>query len=216
MSRRKLFLPVLVLVLFSFYSFCQKWDLRKESEGIKVYTREIEGSNVQEFKGEVIAKSNMGSILAVIDSVSEYPKWMYECTYAERVKKINRESGYTYNVLKSPWPVSDRDVCTYYKVSQDTLTKVITISLKGVKDYVPLKTGIVRIPSLNGFWQLIPVAKGVTKIVYQVHCESGGYVPAAIVNLYITDTPYYNLLNLKNIVESPRCPKTFMTDVKEL
>jgi hypothetical protein len=206
---------LLTIVLLSFTSYAQKWDLRKESDGIKVYTRSVAGSNVQEFKGEVVAKSNLSSILAVIDSVSEYPKWMYECTSAYRVKRINRESGYTYTWIHSPWPVSDRDLITYYKVTQDTSSKIITVAMKGVKDYIPTKSGIVRIPSMTGFWQLIPTAKGVTKIIYQVHCESGGTVPAAIVNLYITDTPYYNLLNLRKILESPMCPKTVMPEVKE-
>lgn len=216
MSKPKLFLPILFSVLFTSNSFCQKWDLMLDKEGIKIYTRDYEGSSVQEFRGEITVNSNMGGILTVIDSVSEYTKWMYECSYAERLKKISQSSGYIYNVIHSPWPVSDRDLCVYYNVEQDTITKVITITLTGVKDYLPEKSGIVRIPSLNGFWQLIPVAKGITKIVYQVHSESGGLVPAAIVNEYITDTPYYNLLNLKKIVETPLFPKTVMENVKEL
>jgi hypothetical protein len=215
MNCRKLFLLLAVPVFLSLNSTGQPWNLKLDKAGIKVYTRSVTGSNVQEFKGEVVAKSNMATILGVIDSIVEYPKWMYECTYAERVKKINRESGYIYTVIHSPWPLSDRDLNTYYQVKQDSLSKVITVAMKGVKDYLPEKKDIVRIPAMTGFWQLIPVAKGVTKIVYQVHCESGGSVPASIVNAYITDTPYFNLLNLRKIVESPLYPKKNIADVKE-
>jgi hypothetical protein len=216
MNYRKLFLLAMIMVLICPVSFSQKWDLKKESEGVKVYTRSVSGSGVEEFKGEVTVKSNLGSILALIDSISEYPKWMYKCSSAYRIKRISQGSGYTYTVISSPWPVSDRDLCTYYNVKQDTLTKVITISLKGVKDYLPPKTGIVRIPGMDGFWQLVPLDKGVTKVIYQVHCESGGIIPAAIINAYITDTPYYVLLNLKNLVEAPNYPKTFVRNVKEM
>jgi hypothetical protein len=216
MNYRKLLILTLISFLTCFNSFCQKWDLRVDKEGVKVYTRSVAGSNVQEFKGEVIVKSNLSGILALIDSVPEYPKWMYKCTFAERPKRINQSSGYTYTVIESPWPVSDRDLCTYYYVKQDTSTKVITIPLKGVKDYMPVKPGRVRIPAMTGSWQLIPVAKGVTKVIYQVHCESGGYVPASIVNAYITDTPYYVLLNMKNLVESPKYPRILVRNVKEL
>jgi hypothetical protein len=216
MSIRKLFIPILVLVLISFNSISQKWVLKLDKDGIKVYTRTIEGSSVQEFKGEITVKSNLGNILAVIDSIPAYPNWMYKCSDAKRLKKTTRESGYIYSVLASPWPISDRDICTFYTVRQDTNTKIVTISMKGVKDYLPEKPDKVRVPSLKGSWQLIPIAKGVTKIVYQVHCESGGSVPAAIVNAYITDTPYYNLLNLKKIVESPISPKSGMKEIKEL
>jgi len=202
--------------LFAFEVCSQTWELRKEGEGVKVYTRKVNGSDIQEFKGEVIAKSNLSSILSVIDNVSDYPKWMYKCTYAERLLKKNESSGYTYSVLSQSWPVSDRDLCTFYNVSQDPETKVISIEIKCVRDYIPEKPGKVRIPKLKGSWQLIPLSKGVTKIVYQVHSESGGYIPSSVVNSFITDTPYYNLLNLKKIVESPLCPKKVMENVKEL
>ncbi len=213
---RKLLLSVLILISIGLCCSGQKWDLRLDKDNVKVYTRKIAGSNVEEFKGEVTVKSNMSGILSLIDSISEYPKWMYKCSYAERIKRINPTSGYTYTVLKSSWPVSDRDICAYYSVKQDTLTKVITVTLKGVKDYLPEKSGIVRVPDITGFWQLTPLTKGSTKVVYQVHCESGGIVPAAIVNEFITNTPYTVLVNLKNIVESPQYPKKVMKIVKEL
>jgi len=76
------------LVIIFNASSGQKWDLKTDKDGVKVYTRGIEGSNFKEFKGEIIAKSNMASIIAIIDSVSAYPKWMMNCTYSKRVKKI--------------------------------------------------------------------------------------------------------------------------------
>jgi hypothetical protein len=216
MSIRKYFFPILVLIIFSFDCFSQKWDLKKDKDGVKVYTRGIETSNIQEFKGEVIVKSNMSGVLKVIDSVGEYPKWMKNCCAGERLKKVSGSSGYNYYAIKAPWPVSDRDACTYYSLKQDTSSKVVTVTIKGVKDYLPQKSGRVRVPTLNGFWQLIPMAKGITKIVYQVHCDIGGLVPAAIINLYIADTPFSDLLTIKKIVESPLYPKTVMKNVREI
>jgi len=215
MRNQKLFLLIMLLLCFQ-HTFSQQWELKKESDGVKVYTRPVKGSGIREFKGEIIVKSNLGNILSVIEKISEYPKWMYNCSYAEQLKKNNEASGYIYTVLKQSWPVQDRDICSFYSVVQDSITKVITITMKGVKDYIPAKSDKVRVPSLNGFWKLIPLAKGVTKIIYQVHSESGGNVPEAIVNAFITDTPYYNLLNLKKIVESPLCPRSKIENLKEL
>lgn len=216
MSFLKSFFSSLVFVFVSLNSFCQAWELKEDKDGIKIYTRKIEGSSVKEFRGEIVVHSNLGSILALIDDVSSYPKWMHNCSYAERVKKISKESGYTYYVLKAPWPVIDRDSYVYYEVTQDLSNKAVTIAIKGIKDYLPKKDGRVRIPTIKGFWQLSPIKKGITHVVYQLHCESGGFVPAAIVNAYITETPYYNLLRLKKTVESPNFPKIVMKEVKEL
>jgi len=216
MNHLKLFLFVFISAFISFTSVCQKWDLKVDKDGVKVYTRGVEDSNIKEFKGEITARSNMGSIIAIIDSVSAYPKWMMNCTSAKRIKNINKTSGYNYYVVHAPWPATDRDLCSYYCIKQDTATKVVTMTLKGVKDYLPVEKDIVRIPKLNGFWQLTPLAKGLTKVVYQVHCDIGGVIPAFIVNAYITDSPYYNLLNIKKLVESPLYPKTVIKYLKEL
>jgi hypothetical protein len=216
MSIRKLLILILPAIFITFNSFSQAWNLRTDENGVKIYTRGIEGSNVQEFKGEVTVKSNISGILALIDSVPEYPKWMRNCIESKRLKKISNASGYTYYVIKAPWPVSDRDACTFYNVTQDTNSLIVTIALKAVKDYLPQKEGRVRIPSLKGSWQLIPVSKGVTKIIYQVHCDIGGLVPAVIINAYITETPFSNLSSIKRIVESPLYPRTVRPDVKEM
>jgi len=216
MSIRKQLLLTVSFIILSVNSFCQTWNLKVDKDDVKIYTRGIEGSNIQEFKGEVTVKSNMSGILELIDSVPEYPKWMKNCIESKRLKKISNASGYTYYVIHAPWPVSDRDACTFYNVTQDTTTKIITIAIKAVKDYLPEKSGRVRIPSLKGSWQLIPIAKNVTKIVYQVHCDIGGLVPAVIINAYITETPFSNLSSIKRIVESPLYPRTVRADVKEL
>jgi hypothetical protein len=216
MSIWKVFLFILISVFFSSNSFCQAWNLKTDQDGVKIFTRGFEGSNIQEFKGEVTVNSNLSGILELIDSVSEYPKWMKNCIESARLKKINESSGYTYYVIKAPWPVSDRDACIYYKVTQDTNTRILTISLKAVKDYLPQKSGRVRIPSLQGSWQLIPIAKGVTKIIYQVHCDIGGIIPAIIINAYITETPFSNLSHIKKIVESPLYPRMVRKGVREL
>lgn len=206
---------IFISVFFVLNSFSQEWTLKKESDGVKIYTRDVKGSSIQEFRGEVVAKSNLSTILSVIDNIADYPKWMYKCSYAERLKKINESSGYSYSVLDQSWPVTDRDACTFYSVTQDSITMVVTISIKGVSNYIPVKSDKVRMPSIKGFWQLIPLSKGVTKIVYQIHSEAGGDIPAAVVNMFVTDTPYYNLLNLKKIVESPLFHTTGMENVKE-
>lgn len=216
MNHQKLILFVFISAFITYTSFCQKWDLKVDKDGVKVYTRGLEDSNIKEFKGEITARSNMGSIIAIIDSVSAYPKWMMNCTFSKRVGKINKTSGYNYYVVHAPWPATDRDLCSYYCIKQDSATKVVTMTLKGVKDYMPVDKDKVRIPKLNGFWQLTPLAKGLTKVVYQVHCDIGGIIPAFIVNAYITDSPYYNLLSIKKLVESPLYPKTVLKYLKEL
>jgi hypothetical protein len=173
------------------------WELKKDKDGVRVFTRKVKSSDFKEFRGEVFIKCTLGSLAKIIDDISSYPKWMYNCSYAERIKKISLTEGYSYYVNHSPWPVMDRDAVIHYILTQDKNTKIINISLNGEPNFLPVNKKYVRIPSLHGFWQFIPLNNGIVKVVYQNYSETGGAVPASLANPFAVDLPFYTLLNLK-------------------
>ena len=196
-------------------SRAQAWELKENKNGVKVYIRDVAGSDVEEFKGETTAKTNLGSLLNIMDDFNNYPSWAYNCPYAERVKKVSVSEGYAYTVLKTPWPVTDRDLVTHYVITQNPTTKIVTLKIDAVSGYVPDK-GNVRMTYLKGFYQFTPLKNGTIQIVYQVHSDPGGSVPTSIINMFIVDAPYYSLLNLKNKVENPKFIKTYRKEIAEL
>jgi hypothetical protein len=210
---------ILSFCLFLFISTTsvnsQTWELRECKNGVTVYTRSVAGSDVEEFKGETTVKSNLGSLLNILDDFKNYPTWVYNCSYAESVKKVSTYEGYAYNVYEMSWPVSNRDLVVHYYITQNEQTKVILLKLDAVNGYVPDK-GYVRITYLKGFYEFTPKPNGYVHIIYQVHSDPGGYVPTSIVNAFVYDSPYYSLLNLKKKVESPSFIKTYRKEIQEL
>jgi hypothetical protein len=197
------------------FSKGQAWELKENKNGVKVYTRDVAGSDVEEFKGETTVKTNLGSLLSIMDDFKNYPTWAYNCPFAERVKKISVSEGIAYTVLKTPWPVTDRDLVTHYVITQNPKTKIVVLKMDAVKGYVPDK-GNVRMTYLKGFYQFTPMKNGYVQIIYQVHSDPGGSVPTSIINMFIIDTPYNSLLNLKNKVENPKFVKTYRKEIVEL
>lgn len=213
---RLILIPLLASLTLLYADGKAEFAVEKEKNGIKVYTRKIEGSALKEFKGVTSIKTSLTSLIALMDDTAGYTKWLHEVNYAKLIQKINYFERITHTVIHAPWPVSDRDTVTYSKIVQDPKSKIITIHLKGVPDKIPPQSGKVRVPALKGFWQFIPNKNGYVTIIYQVHSEPGGSIPDAIANSTTTDIPYNTLLNMQRVVKEEKYQNAKIPEVKEL
>jgi hypothetical protein len=206
-----------LFVLFLLISptiFAQNWEQALSKDGITIWTRKISWSDYKEFKGETIINSNLENILSVFDDLSTYKDWVYNCISSEQIKRESLFRGTRYIAIKAPWPVKDRDVVFEYTVSQNKTTKVLTIKMIAIKGVVPDR-GRVRMTFMIGSYEFTPIAKNKTKVVYLSHNDPAGSVPTAIINKTITDTPYYTLFNLKNVIASGKFKKQTHKEILE-
>lgn len=214
--KNKKYLLFFAVFSLSFYPLiAQNWNLEFDKDGIKVYTRKLDWSKIKEFKGETIINTNLGSIVYVMDDVNNFTKWVYNCKEAYRVRKDNDFKGYIYTVIKTPWPVTNRDVVYQYVVSQNKTTKEVSLNVLAVSGMVPDK-GNVRMTYMKSSYLLTPLDKNRVKVVFQNHSDPAGDVPMSVLNMFITDTPYYTLLNLKRMIESPSFKKQYNDKILEL
>jgi len=192
------------------------WELAKEGDGIKVYTRPVDGSNFKEYKGTMTLKASVSSLVALVDDTPAYPKWIDTCIEGKTLKKISPAVSYTYTVNKAPWPVANRDAVVRNVIRQDRETLVVTIDITGTPNFVPLKAGLTRVIHIKGFWRLRPLEKGKVEVVYQVHNEPGGKLPSWLVNSVVVNQPYRTLLNMKKMVKEPRYREKKYEFIKEI
>lgn len=174
------------------------WELEKEEEDIqlKIYTREISGSSLKEFKGEMISEAKISTIAALFLDSKAAPKWMHQCEKFEVIEQIDPKKAVIYFINGAPWPVSDRDAVISSKMSQNPETLVLRIDVEAVMDRLPENGDYVRIPRMKGFWSFTPMPEGKVNIVYQVHAEPGGSLPAWLANSVVVDTPYHTMSNM--------------------
>ena len=193
-----------ILFLTLSVSYAQEvWNVAIEKDAVRVWTREVADSKFKEYKGEMLVKSSLSCLVSLLDDVANQKNWLYNITESKRLKTISKTEGVNYFVQTVPWPVTDRDMIVKYKLSQDQKTKVVLIEMSGVKDYIAEKEGKVRVPSMVGKWEFTPLGKGIIKVVYQMHSETGGSVPASIANASCVDIPFNTLKNMKKEIEKP-------------
>ena len=214
----------LVKNIFFFCVFCLsnsfsnaqgEWKTSLEKDAIRVYTREVENSKFKEFKGETLVKTTLSCLVSLLDDALNQKNWLYNVTESKRLKTTSKTEGYNYYVQKAPWPVTDRDLIVKYNLSQNKKTKVVTIELYGVKDYIAVKPEYVRVPSLRGKWEFTPLGNGIIKVVNQMLSDTGGSVPASIANATSVDIPYNTLKNLKKQIEIPKYKNAHIDDLLE-
>lgn len=203
----KMKIILLQMLLFLFTSvavFADNWELKKEKDGVKVYSRNIQGSDNKEVRATFFLKTSMNSLIALLCDVPGFKDWVYHCGEVAILSKISSNEKYYYQKTTVPWPVSDRDVIIHSQWKQDTVTKIIEIHGSGIPDYIAEKDGLVRIRKFSNSWKLTPLKNGVIQIDYQVNVDPGGSIPAWLANLTITEGPYQTCLSIANAIKNSK------------
>lgn len=184
------------LLLIRNYSFSQNlWELDKNKDGIKVYTRVEKGSDFKSFKAVMTINASPTDILKVLKNADKYSKWY---GFTKTAKLLKQEGDIQYNYVETifPWPYVNRDMV--YRLSVETIhTGEIKISLKGISDYIPEIKGKVRMKKAEGFILLKP-SRHNTEIIYVFHSEPGDNIPTWLANNAIAELPFKTLEGLRN------------------
>ncbi|WP_207766253.1 START domain-containing protein [Leptospira wolffii] len=194
-------IPLLLLLIW-IPSGIFGWDLEKEKNGIVVHTRQIEGSELREFRGKTRLKTSLHTVIALMEDNPNYTTWLKDCKKSEAVKVLNPKEKYIYIQNGVPWPLNDRDFVIHSILIQDKNTGAVTYQMRPVSNVVPEKSGLVR-GTIRGFWKFVPMGDEV-EVTYQVHSEPGGSIPTSIANFVVVDIPYETLKKMKEKVEDPK------------
>lgn len=191
----KLFLSF-VLTCCCFLSYSQNdWELKKNEDGIKVYTRKTNKSSVKEFKAVMLLKTTMTSLVDKITDAKGLKNWNYRTTKSRLLERISDNESIVYMYNDFPWPVKNRD-----HISRLTLLNIdpstVKIEITSVPNIVPEYDNAIRIEEFSGFWLLEKTNKGVL-VTQQMHGEPKGNVPSVIINATLAKAPLYSFKRLK-------------------
>lgn len=209
--KRYLF-ALVALSVFAVCAHASDWREEKNEQGIAVYTRAVEGSAFREFRGEALLDAEINQVMAVLDDTPAFTQWMYNCREAVLVYKRSLLDRYQYLLNDFPWPAADRSMLIRNRISQDPDTRVTKINLESVSEdaipesrrgRIPAAQGSKRVAKMNGFFELTPQSDGRTAVVFQLHLDPAGGLPAGLVNSLIVDNPFETLKQLQVAVKKP-------------
>jgi hypothetical protein len=196
-----------IIFLFFLLSFAHninppgKWELMKEQNGIKMYSRSSEHSKFNDIKVEAEFPGTIQQIAAILLDVEKYTEWAYATKSSVLIKKISNTELIYYSEIDVPWPANDRDFYAHCKVTFDSSLHSMKLVSASIKNYQPEKKNVVRLAYSKGIWNVTAEGNKKIRIEYLLELDPGGNVPAWLLNLFSTKGPMETFLKLKQKME---------------
>ena len=189
------------LIINSFVPFvnAQSWTLKKDSEGIKVFTRPSKIS-MDEFKGVVTLTAKLETVAAVLRDVAANTQWVADCKDSKVLKKIDENNLYIYYVQYNPWPVDNRDAVIKVTTTMDFNVGKVIVKMQSTSETThALCEDCVRM-TLNGSYILEYIDREHTRVTYENASNPNGSISASLASSASVDLPFRTMQGLKKMV----------------
>ncbi|OYU55448.1 MAG: lipid-binding protein [Chitinophagaceae bacterium BSSC1] len=181
-----------------------EWNLKKDKEGIAVYTAKLEDSKFKSIRVVCEFHASLSQLVAVLMQPSLQPEWVLATKEANLVKQISSARIYYYAEAALPWPMNNRDMVIDLSMSQHPITKLLTIRANTIDNILPIKEGKQRVPLSQAIWLVQPLPDNKISIDYQIKIDPGGGIPPWMVNLFIGKAPFESFKNLSKLLSDKR------------
>ena len=192
----------LLLFFCAHFGLAQEWELKRSKNNIKVYTRGLDSTKINEYKAVLIANATPEKALNIITNGNDLWKWNHNTSESKLIKQLSENEYIFWIKNKLPWPLKNRDNVPHIKVNKfpDGSIKI---------DISPDKTNsckeqedCIRITNFKGYWLIKPLDKNTIEVTQQLYGDPGGGLPAWLLNSLITSSPFQTFKNLKEILEN--------------
>ena len=179
-----------------------EWELKRDRDGIQVYTRPVEGSPYRAVRATMVVDSSLSAIVALIHDTDACPQWADLCAESRMIEQVSDTELFVYTLNDVPWPVSDRDATSHVVWRQDPESLMVEMSAELVSDKMPERKRTVRLQEGTTGWQFIPLENGQVEIVSSAHLEPGGAIPGWLSNRLLVDSPFTTMEGMRDMLAS--------------
>src|ERR1700742_2053568 len=87
-----------------------KWELKKNENGIAVYTRKAAKGNIKELRVVCELNTTQDRLITTLHDINGYSNWVYSNKKSEILNRPDAQSIIYYTQSRLPWPIKDRDL----------------------------------------------------------------------------------------------------------
>ena len=203
----KFSLAVLIVLFLPYHG--EDWELKKDKEGIQLYTKKLEGSTLKAVKAHTTFHAPLETCIAVLRDIKHLNDLFPDSKNVEKVEQTDT-SQIHYVQLDAPWPVADRDGAFALRYSYDAVNRSAIVIAEMTSGKYPEQDGFVRLDKGGGKWIFTRLDDEHTELEYYYHGDPGGNIPAWLANSVVEENPYRMLQNFHQLVKLERYQgKTF-------
>lgn len=200
-SRILIFLVPVFLVIAKFSSGQEEnvWELRKQKNGIEVYSKDTGQSSFEAFSAKTIFTGTVETFVAALQDLPAMTEWSDNAKYMKLLEKSGDTVLIYYHESTAPFPFSNRDGIYKNSYRWNKMQNCLTVKIDILYDYLPLNPDLVRVKG-EGFWEVKLLADGKLGITFQLLVDPGGSIPAWLSNMFTDEIPYNTLLKFRDIM----------------
>jgi len=172
------------------------WRLVKEKNGIKVFMSSVETSKFKSIRVQTVFSGTIQKLMNILADINKLPQWVYRAKSANLLKQPGPYEFIYYIETIVPWPMSNRDAILHLTMMPDTVHHELKINAFSEPNFIPKKSGLVRVPFSKGTWYVTETANKIN-IDYIFQVDPGGSIPAWLVNMLADKGPYESFQRLR-------------------
>ena len=135
--------------------------------------------------------------------VDNIKKWFWSTSESKLLKKVSDREFYYYQVYRTPL-VPDRDVILHAVIEPYSAKKgFMGLKINAVPDYMPIKSGLVRMAAHEIVFKFTPVGDDKTKLEFDGYIDPSGVSPAWAINYYQRKSPYISVIGMQRMLLRP-------------
>lgn len=208
------FIQTVLFIHAAFLSSAQEgWKLKLEKEEIKIYTKPCIDSKINSLKVVCTVDATLSQIAAVLLDIKSQDEWFYH-TKSMLLKEMSPFELYYYAELYFPFPFSNRDFIEHIVLSQNPVTRVLTMTVQNLPDFIPLQKGFVRVLHSECMWVITPLAKKTLQVEFTLFADPAGSIPIWLVNAMSYYGPFETFKKLKTQLLKPEYQDVSLTFIK--
>lgn len=179
------------------------WELKRDKDGILIYTKHIEGSDLKAIKAETTFNASLETCAAVLRDIDNLTNLFPDTKVAKKLSQTATDQVH-YLQIDAPWPAADRDGAFHLTYSYDASSQTLVVDAKTVPDAYPIQDKYVRLSAGGGTWTFTRISENQTKLDYYFHGEPGGSIPDWLANSVVVENPLRLIQNFHKLVTLDR------------
>lgn len=182
------------------------WEDVGEIDGVEVQRKEVQGSPLVAFRGDVVVDVHIGKIMSVFTNPEERPNWVDRFGDTRTLSRTETSEVYWIR-FDLTFPVKDRDYVLKAELDIDEDNRVVTTNIESVTDRrMREQDCCVRAHTETYYrFEAIP-GKEQTRLRVEVHTDPKGRIPNALVNRIQRGWPSGTLNGLVDRASQPGVP----------
>ena len=201
-----------IMLLFLCTSFCltaqEQWEMIKDKDGIQVYLEEEGIYAFKTFKGTTTIDASIHDFIDTIFDLNSYAEWGHNVKSASLLERKGDTLQIYYSIAKAPFPYKNRDGIYRNRFTWNKEKKELNVSIEVLDDYLEENDKYIRV-SGNGYWKVKVTAKNKLEVTFLMQVDPGGAVPSWLANLFVEDTPFNTLTNIKKNIDQNKANNSF-------